>query len=228
MGDDRKSERQKIYPLPWLRAGIGYAGLAQVQIPSSRLWVPMGDHLLDFERDIRASKPACTLADYARALGVELDRVIPEAVRQKERVAIHLAGFNKEDEPEFWSVQNDDRARRTFLAREDFQRRDAAGLSAGKVAIYRQGVIEAHRTAWEPLEDALGGLRRGDRFRRLETPSDYADWLAFKLSVIAQLYERYSAVSLIGNPVDAFAIGRAGPTEVTTLSWQASSFAPST
>jgi hypothetical protein len=89
----------------------------------------MGDHLFDFDRDIRASKPACTLADYARALSVELDRVIPDAVRQRERVAVHLAGFNKEDEPEFWSVQKDDGARRTFLAREDFRRRDAAGAS---------------------------------------------------------------------------------------------------
>ena len=225
-GQDRRSDRQKIYPIPWLRAGIGYAGLAQVEMPSSRLRVPMNEHLLDFEQRIRASNPSCSLADYARALAAELDRVVAEAVRRKERAAIHLAGFNKEGQPEFWSVQNVAGAERAFLAREDFQQRDARGLSRGEVAVYRQGIIEAHEQAWKPLEDAFGGLRRGELFKRLTTPADYADWLAFKLSMIAQLYERYSAVSRIGNPVDAFAINPAGATELVTLSWQAPSFIP--
>ena len=68
------------------------------------------------------------------------------------------------------------------------------------------GDIRAHVAAWEALDMAFGGMTQLPEFRHLTRPDDYAKWVQFKLGVIAAFYKRYCTTSIIGGPVDAFAI----------------------
>jgi hypothetical protein len=125
-----------------------------------------------------------------------------------------LAGFSPADRPEFWFVRNvDDDGEPTlgrYEPREDFQRRDRSRVSPSAVQIYRNGDIRAHVTAWEKIDEAYGSLLGTPDFMPVATPLDYRNWVLFKMSSIADFYERYCVRSIIGRPIDAFAFS---PTE---------------
>jgi len=194
--------RQKVFPVPSLNAGIGYAGIAEVP-PGHK---PMSEWLQDFMGSVPAGE---TLSALATRLADALNGVIP-AHWQTEPSTFHVSGFNAEGRPEFWYVRNVDDNRRPTLrkyeVREDFQRRDAAGLAPGQVAVYRNGDIRAHVLAWEKIDESLGALLHAPGFKGFTTPAEYAGWVAFKMDLIAQFYERFCNQSIIGGPVDAFAI----------------------
>jgi hypothetical protein len=208
-GDIPISDQQKIFRVPHLAAGIGFFGLAE--IPDSLGMRTMSDWIQDFLYTIR---PQDQLSTIAACLADGLNRVVPVDWQSTEASGFHLAGFSPVGRPEFWFVRNVDDAGEPTLGRyeprEDFQRRDRSHLPAGAVQIYRNGDIRAHVTAWEKIDEAYGSLLRTPDFMPIATPLDYRNWVLFKMSSIADFYERYCARSIIGRPIDAFAFS---PTE---------------
>lgn len=204
-GTVRDSEQPKVFSIPRLHAGIGYFGLAEV--PSRTGSEPMAIWLQDFV----AGSTANTLAGLAQDLVGALNAVVPAGCRQSLVSGFHLCGFVAPARPEFWYVRNcDDTAAQnptgTYAAREDFQSRDAPCLAPGHGMIYRNGDIRAHVLAWEKIDEAFGALFSAPDFRVPSTPDEYAGWVEFKMGVIAQFYERFCRVSIIGRPIDAFPI----------------------
>jgi len=200
--------RKKIFELPWLSAGIGYFGIAE--ITGTR---PMQEWLESF---IRHAANYRTLADFANALADALNSVVPANGHTRERSGFHIAGFNDTAEPEFWFVRNvDDAGNLTlgrYVPREDFQRRDAQTLNPGVAAIYRNGDLRAHEVAWRQLDESFGQLLNTPGFRQMRNPRDYVEWVKFKMEQIAYFYKQYYRGSIIARPIDAFGIvGPAGP-----------------
>ncbi|MCX5727108.1 MAG: hypothetical protein NT030_08120 [Candidatus Saganbacteria bacterium] len=93
-----------------------------------------------------------------------------------------------------------------YQAREDFKRAHASMLKAGQYQTYRNGDIRAHVLAWENMDESLGRLIKAPEFKEFRSPHDYLEWVKFKIGVIADFYEKFCSVSIIGRPVDAFLI----------------------
>jgi hypothetical protein len=203
-GTKSDSSRQKVFPISPVNAGIGYFGLAEV--PSSKRNIPMEEWLMDYLSRVSVT----SLQVFAENLAVALNKSVPEGVRQKIPSGFHIAGFNKHRVPEFWYVRNLADDGQTifgiYKSREDFQARDALLLKPGESQIYRNGDIRAHVIAWENIDKSFGSLLQLSDFKSLSTPEEYADWVKFKMEVIAAFYERYCRISMIGSPVDAFSI----------------------
>lgn len=197
--------RRKIFRVPMLNAGIGYFGLAE--IPQKTSNVPMSIWLKEF---IKGSKGLPTLKDFSKTLAAELNTAVPKNRRTSEHSGFHIAGFSAQAKPEFWFVRNVADDRKTLLgnyqAREDFQGRDAPKLAHGAFQIYRNGDIRAHVVAWEAMDNSFGALLSFPDFKPLTTPEEYVEWVKFKMRVIAKFYKKFCKYSIIGTPIDAFAI----------------------
>jgi hypothetical protein len=197
--------REKIFRVPGMPAGIGYFGLAEV--PTNTIKRPMSDWLLEF---LQTHASMSSLADLANELVVELNAAIPEAWRWKYISGFHLAGFDQIAGVVFWYIRNVEDDRQTlfgeYRAREDFRRRDGPELKAGAHMIYRNGDIRAHVLAWQEIDTSLGCLLELPEFHSLLTVQDYVSWVRFKMQTIARFYETFCTVSIIGEPIDAFAI----------------------
>jgi hypothetical protein len=204
-GDIRDSEQPKIFRIDRLHAGIGYFGLAEV--PTSSATEPMAAWL---ERFLIGSV-ASTLGDLACELSAALNAVVPAPWRRSEISGFHLCGFATQSRPEFWYIRNcDDSPAQnplgTYSVREDFQGRDAPRFPPNTAIVYRNGDIRAHVCAWEAIDKAFIGLLAAPDFRVSDTPAEYERWVEYKMELIAQLYERFCTVSIIGRPVDVFSI----------------------
>lgn len=207
--------RKKIFQVPYLHAGVGFFGLAEV--PTKRKSLPMSDWVLRF---IRRNSNLTNLDTFTNALANSLNSDIPANWKQRYISGFHIAGYNPSGIPEFWYVRNveDDCITVTGLyeAREDFLRRDAITLGydgqnpqsaqTGRVQTYRNGDIRAHVTAWERIDEAFGTFFREPEFKKLGAISEYEEWVKFKMEVIAYFYKRYCRVSLVAKPIDTFSI----------------------
>ena len=191
--------------MPIVNAGVGFFGLAEIPVGRDR--VEMAEWLQQFLASIT---PRETLQGFANRLSAALNRSVPIDVRNSNISGFHIAGFGEEGRPEFWYVRNVDDDRETifgeYKVREDFQSRDAARIKPGEYWMYRNGDIRAHVIAWESFDDSLGSLLNAPDFKKFLTPEDDADWVKFKIEVIADFYKRFCRVSIIGKPVDAFLI----------------------
>jgi hypothetical protein len=206
-GKYKHDEREKIFRVPTLNAGIGYFGLAE--IPHQGGWSAMSEWIQRFIADTSHCED---LAQFATELADSLNSTVPPELRKSEISGFHIAGFNAQGRVEFWYVRNVADDRRTifgqFEPREDFQHHDAPMLRPGRFQVYRNGDLRAHVVAWERLDKSLGQLLGLPDFRKMATPDDYVEWVRFKMDVIAQFYEEFCTGSIIGRPVDAFAITR--------------------
>jgi hypothetical protein len=203
MGNDPVRDQKKIFPVPIISAGIGFFGLAEV--PAQAGNQTMADWLQDF---LYTVQPGEALEALANRLVVALNCAVP-AEWLNERSGFHLAGFGANGQPEFWFVRNvDDDGEPTlnrYEAREEFQRRDAPNLSHGGIQIYRNGDIRPHVAAWERLDEAFGALLEQPDFKPITTAAEYLGWVRFKMETISTFYRQYCSVSIIGEPIDAFA-----------------------
>jgi hypothetical protein len=195
---------KKVFPIIGTPAGIGYFGLAE--IPTRRGKLPMSRWLPTFLR----SATATDLASLAEQLALALNAVVPRSCRRRVASGFHLAGFNRTCRPEFWYVRNIADDRHTLLkeyrVREDFQAEHACQLKAGQYQIYRNGDIRAHVVAWEAIDSSFGKLLHLPDFKAPRTPEEYVEWVRFKLRTIARFYKAFCRTSIIGEPIDAFAI----------------------
>lgn len=202
-GAVRDSEQSKVFSIPRLRAGIGYFGLAEVPVGTGS--EPMAVWVQQF----LSGSTTTTLADLARDLAGALNNVVPAGWRQSIVSGFHLCGFAAPTRPEFWYVRNCDdsvaqRPTGSYAAREDFQSRDAVRLAPRQGMVYRNGDIRPHVLVWEKIDDAFGALLSAPDFGVPKTPDEYVRWVEFKMKVIANFYESFCQVSIIGGPIDAF------------------------
>lgn len=197
--------RPKVFRIPTLRAGIGYFGLAEVPGKKMDAW------LIEF---IAANESASTLADFAGALAAALNNDVPNDWRQSDISGFHLAGFASEERIEFWFVRNvrDDRVTTTgiYEAREDYQREHRPRLQRGMSWIYRNGDLRAHVAAWERFDEGLGALFEFPDFPPISSPERYVSWTRFKFETLCAFYEGFCSRSIIGLPVDTFAVTPTG------------------
>ena len=197
--------RKKIFRVPGLPAGIGYFGLAEVPAGTGKR--PMSEWLVEF---LRSRRSADSLADFASELAAALNSAVPEAWRRRDISGFHLGGFDKREGTVFWYVRNVEDDGRTLFGeyrpREDFKARDAPRLKPGEHMIYRNGDVRAHVVAWSAIDESLGRLLDLSEFRPLGTVDDYVGWVRFKMQAIARFYAKYCTISIIGAPIDAFAI----------------------
>ncbi|MEK6301492.1 MAG: hypothetical protein AABO41_12280 [Acidobacteriota bacterium] len=214
---------KKIFRVPYLNAGIGFFGLAEVgRRPHA---TPMSDWLTSF---INKNHDARTLRDFAHRLNDELNGAVPRTSKTSNPSGFHIAGFNQDGLPEFWFVRNietmDQHSYMGFLdhysVTEDFLTRDARreiGYDGASLKIpeprmraYRNGDIRGHVVAWKEFDRVLKNVLLGfldlQDFRSLRTISDYVEFTKFKMELIAAVYEKYCKASLIGKPIDAFSI----------------------
>lgn len=214
-GNKYTGSRKKIFQVPYLRAGVGYFGIAEV--PCKQNTLAMSEWLLRF---IRENSILTDLKSFASALANKLNSVFPPKLRQKNISGFHIAGYNHSGLPEFWFVRNvkDDRITITgaYEAREDFLNNHVYSLGydgqnprsvqSGTGQTYRNGDIRAHVVAWEKFDEAFGGLLNEPDFKKLKTVSDLEEWSKFKLELISYFYKNYCKRSLIGRPIDTFSI----------------------
>jgi hypothetical protein len=200
-------ERQKVFHYPQHKLGIGYFGLAEV--PASSSVQPMSEWLQDFFYSVR---PGESLNSVAAELATALNSAVPQEWQRSEHAGIHLAGLLQDGRAEFWFIRNFDDSGNLSLgryeAREDFAARDARSLTSNTSIIDRNGDIRAHVAAWTEIDRSLGRLLGQDSFRPLMKTADYVEWVRFKMEAIARFYERWSTESIIGLPVDCFAVER--------------------
>lgn len=204
-GNDKSNPKPKIFQIASRRAGIGYFGLAEVNGSSG--CYPMSDWLRDFFYQISELD---SLALIAEKLANELKKSVPDEVRKTEPSGFHLSGFTQDGETEFWLARNfEDDGRLSggqYFVREDYRARDQPHLLNGETAFYRSGDVRAHVAAWGKIDESLGTLLGTPSFRKMQTVEDYVNWVKFKMEVIAQFYEQFCNDSIIGTPVDCFAI----------------------
>lgn len=196
-------ERRKIFRLPSLNAGIGWYGIADAPEGNTSEWL---------ENYVQRDWSGYSLRTFAENLASELNTRVPDDLKRERESGFHIAGFNEDGVPEFWYVRNVDDDKATYFgeyrAREDFQRRDVKKLVGSTYQVYRNGDLRAHVLAWGELDASIGRLLAFPDFKKITTAEDYVEWVKFKMDVIAQAYERFCEQSIIGRPIDAFAIQR--------------------
>ncbi len=199
--------RQKVFRVPRCRAGVGYFGLAEVGRTGAPQ--PMAEWLQDLFYEVPADS---STAEVARIVCERLNVVVPQPWRDAEHSGFHVAGVGSDGRAEFWFVRNfnDDGSlmHGPFQRREDFQSRDAPRLPQHAAQIYRNGDIRAHVAAWESIDKSFGALLGQESFRALRNTDDYVDWVKYKMELVAHFYERFATESIIGVPIDAFAISK--------------------
>lgn len=209
---------RKIFRIPYLNAGIGYFGLAEVfpmgKRQSMSSWLP---------QFISSNSSITSLCDFADALRIELDKVVPDTVKTSNPSGFHILGFNQAHVPEFWFVRNIQNMnahmyinfQNRYFVSEDFLQRDARkfgyngnspNVTQPFVWIYRNGDIRAHVVAWEKLDKILSDFLSLPDFRKLKSIADYEELVKFKMTLIASMYKKYAKASTIGTPIDVFSI----------------------
>jgi hypothetical protein len=196
---------KKIFELPWLKAAIGYFGLAEVPLLGKNR--PMRDWLQVF---IRQNSSSSSLADFSQKLTSDLNKVVPMQWHRKSPSGFHMAGFTELGKPEFWFVRNvDDAANSTlgqYETREEFQRRDVLRLKNNETQIYRNGDIRAHLAVWEKIDESFGLLLNLNGFSKVRNSKDYKEWVRFKMETIAYFYKKYQRQPIIARPIDVIVI----------------------
>jgi hypothetical protein len=209
-GRGQPKHYKKLIDVPYLNSALGFFGLAEFR--QGQTVYRLADHLREFVRQQHAVR---SLADFAGRLAESLNRFVPTSLQRSERSGIHLAGIASRTLPEFWFIRNvDDDGRATlgrYEPREDFLSRDALAQgfdgndpktlpSDGR--LYRNGDIISHVVAWKALDDSLGSLLSIPQFLPVDTPEKYAEWIRFKMEVIAHFKKRFAKTLLVGGPID--------------------------
>jgi hypothetical protein len=210
---------KKIFRIPYLNAGIGFFGLAEVgRQPNA---TPMSDWLTSF---IRKNHDTRTLRDFAHRLKDELNGDVPRTSKTSNPSGFHIAGFNQDGLPEFWFVRNIEKMDQyryigyldRYFVTEDFLTRDARReigydgvspkVSEPRMKGYRNGDIRGHMIAWKDLDGVLLRFLDLRDFRSLRTIPEFEEFTKFKMELIAKFYEKYCTGSSIGKPIDVFSI----------------------
>jgi hypothetical protein len=207
------STQQKLFKIPYLNAGVGYFGLAQV---NSReyfsSWLP---------NFIKMNSEVETPGQFAERLRDALNRTVNKSLLRRNISGLHICGYNAENFPEFWIVRNSDtfvdgayrNLKTEYYCAEEFLARDAKEHGFNNITtvvkgyqyrFYINGDIRPFHHIWGPLGQFLKGMFVYEDFKQPKTPEEYVEVAKWKVRVIASFYKQYAKQEIIGAPIDGF------------------------
>lgn len=207
------SRRRKTFEIPYLRASIGYFGLAQPNIGDFfSSWVP---------NTIRHGAGIKDLVDFASFFEERLNRDVSKAFLRANPSGFHLCGFAADGLPEFYFIRNIESMvgpfykgfRDSYYKTEDFRSRDAIKDKFGNVRsiddlkncvfFYVNGDLRSFWRFWLGASDFINTVSGDPTFKNLNTVGARAKW---KLEAFASFYEKHSKAQTIGRPIDLIEI----------------------
>jgi hypothetical protein len=197
------SSRKKLFRIPYLNAGVGYFGLAQVtpkQYFSSRL-----------PNFIRHTHGARCLEDFAHRLRDRLNRDVSKSPLSAYPSGFHVCGYGAAGYPELWFVRNiQDMTGPLYRGFEDAHQSgyDGAGphVSSGLIQYYVNGDVRSFRGVWIDLQPFVARMLQEPDFKPPRSPDAFAEIAKWKVGVVASFYKQFAKTQTIGAPVDAFAL----------------------
>ena len=208
------SNRRKVFEIPYLKASVGYFGLAQ---PTMReyfsSWLP---------NVIRHNHSIKTVKEFSQCLMSELNNKVSKALLKSNASGFHICGLANDGIPEFYFVRNIEGMEGSFykglldsyLYSEDFRARDAINTAVngvqGDLATlhdvifwYVNGDLRSFWDFWLPATQFIDSFCQNQDFPTLKFDLERAKW---KLRVIAQLYDKYAKQKIVGGPIDGIEI----------------------
>jgi len=208
------SNQRKVFQIPYLKATVGYFGLAQLTTREYfSSWLP---NIIRHGHDVQNIK------EFAHYLTTKLNANVVKSLLKNNPSGFHLCGLAEDGIPEFYFIRNIERMegpyyrgfRDTYFCSEDFRTRDAITTSGGKkrdlsslrksIFWYVNGDLRSFWAFWMPATQFIDGISMNPEFPALTSDLERAKW---KLKVIAQLYEKYAKQKIVGGPIDGFEIG---------------------
>ncbi len=209
------SNRKKLFRIPYLNAGVGYFGLAQInskEFISS--WLP------NFIRHTAGTK---TLEDFSRQLCERLNREVSKTFLAKTPSGFHVCGYNAKNFPELWFVRNiyemDGNTYKEFgseyIVSEDFLTRDAHKMGFDGtnpdvndtfVQYYVNGDIRPFHSIWIQLNQFIATMLSEADFEQPKYVSDLGKIAKWKMWVVSSFYKQFAKNQNIGTPVDEFVL----------------------
>jgi hypothetical protein len=205
---------KKVFRIPYLQAGIGYYGLAQVN-PREYFssWIPNAINAMTGER---------TPAGFAERLCERLNREVDKSYLSTMASGLHICGYNADNCPELWHICNHtmrgyvytDFATHYGLS-EDFLARHALkmGFDGTDPAVpqpfvqyYINGDVRPFHSVWRRLDEFLFEMFSYDDFRAPQNPTDNIGVVKWKMRVISSFYKKFARKPIIGGPIDVFFI----------------------
>jgi hypothetical protein len=202
------SNQKKVFEIPYIRASVGYFGLAQPTMQEFfSSWLP---------NVIRHGHSIKTVKEFSQYLMNELNNKVSKTLLRSNPSGFHICGLAEDGVPEFYFVRNIERMEgpfyRGFLesysCSEDFRTRDAIRTTSlstlhDSIFWYVNGDLRSFWDFWLPATQFIDGFRLNQDFPALNSDLERAKW---KLKVIAQLYDKYAKQKIVGGPIDGIEI----------------------
>lgn len=205
---------QKLFPIPYLQAGVSCWGYGQIGNFETDVW------LSDFIR--RHQGQSQTLQDFAMQLQDELNRIIPPTQSGQGEAGFHLAGFvsrNGRLTPDFWHIHNgpsqffNNIDPHVFNANHDLAGAMAQGSYNHSTPnlIARNGDYLFYAAWWKDFEDLLKATLR-QRGINIPLPSleGRAEYIRFQIRTISEIYSMSTLLASIGGEISILAIDTSG------------------
>lgn len=224
---------KKIFPIPYLQAGVGYFGGGRIGInKKTGKDIKTGQWLSDF---INKNNDCQSLRDFSLKMSESLQKEILNQDR-KEPYGFHIAGYQN-GLPEFWFVRNFDswNGEDGFkgLNNPDKFRCDEQFITLRKTALlvksgiffrmsFQNGSIQLFYFFTKYIDDFLNkmptfkGATEG--FKPLKRIEDYAKIPRFKMETTKKIYETFfhKGRQPMGGKIDCFTISKDG--EISEIS----------
>jgi hypothetical protein len=205
---------KKVVRIPYLNAGIGYYGLAEIkQNVYLAGWLP------NFINNASGIK---SLGEFAANLRDELNQKVSKTWLSKYPSGFHICGYNANGFPELWHICNHNMQGNKYIdfsqhfgLSEDFLSRDAvaqgydgASSSVRKpfIQYYINGDVRPFHSAWSRLDEFLAEMFAHGDFRRPQTLNDKVEVVKWKMNMMVSFYEQFANQPIIGGSIDAFTL----------------------
>lgn len=202
----------KLFPIPYLRAGISCWGYGQVGNFETDIW------LGDFIR--RQQRQSQNLQEFAIQLQDELNRIIPSTQSGEAEAGFHLGGFVDTDggqTPDFWHIHNGPSQffanidPHVFNANHDL----AAAIEQGiydpndrdKIYITRNGDYQFYAKWWENFEEVITKFLRSQGIHvPKQSLQGRVEYVRFPIRSISEIYAMSTRLPSIGGQIITLAI----------------------
>jgi hypothetical protein len=206
---------QKLFPIPYLKAGVSCWGYGQIGNMDTDVW------LNDFIQ--RLEGRVTTLREFALCLQDELRATIRPQSGQSE-CGFHLAGFVEEQGrfvPDFWHIHNGPSEYFTnidatlFNANHDLAAARAQGRydpnNANMIYITRNGDYQFYAAWWEAFERVIDNFLRGQDIQVPKpTLHGRVEYVRFQIRSISEIYGMSMLLPSIGGEIYTLAIDASG------------------
>jgi hypothetical protein len=198
------SNRRKVFEIPYLKASVGYFGLAQ---PTAKeyfsSWLP---------NVIRNGHTIKTVNEFSQYLADTLNKNVTKSLLKTNPSGFHICGLADDGIPEFYFIRNIEGRegpyykgfKDTYFCSEDFRTRDAIATGDGSqrsldslqhsIFWYVNGDLRSFWAFWLPATEFIDSISVNPEFPSLKSDLERAKW---KLKVIAQLYDKYAKQKIV-------------------------------